>query len=240
MPFFSRQRGFFFPFQDKVNHGPDLQMRNSSVSLGCIHSHSVMWNCRARLGDVPCASQQMSPGSWDANTAEPELLPPPQLLMPETQWGGGISGSWLLLPPETQRGGGGAGSWLLLSPETQLGGCRAGFWFFLSPRSIPFDLLTFRWLAHPGSKLNAGQMALKPLFLLRVTYSSQKARTEGRLLLVPGVPFCSGAAPPVFHRGLVKVHRICSSVAISEYRLCILIPTRYKTLAPLYPLFTSL
>ena len=81
-------------------------MRNSSVSLGCIHTHSVMWNCRASLGDVPCASQQLSPGSWDANTAERELLPPPQQLTPDNQRGGGGAGSWLLLLPENQWGRG--------------------------------------------------------------------------------------------------------------------------------------
>lgn len=101
---------------------------------------------------------------------------------------------WLLAPPPAgdhppPRGRGAAGSWLLLPPETQRGGGGAGYWFFLLQSSLPFDLLTFRWPSHSGSKLNAGQMVLKPLFLLRVTYFGQKARTEGRL-------FCWSAESP--------------------------------------------
>ena len=144
-----------------------------------------MWNCRASVGDVPCASQQLGPGSWDANTADQEEGSPSSLAA-DARGPAGRGRGWLLAPPPARGpaewGGGGAGSWLLLPPS-----------------SLPFDLLTFRGLSHSGSKLSAVQVALKLLFLLRVTYSSQKARTEGSFLLVPGDPFCSGAAPPLFH-----------------------------------------
>ena len=128
-------------------------MRNSSVSLGCIHTHSVMWNCRASLGDVPCASQQLSPGSWDANTAERELLPPPQQLTPDNQRGGGGAGSWLLLLPENQWGRGAelapgsssrqrpSGEGAELTPGSSSrqrpsgGGSGAGSWILLPPET---------------------------------------------------------------------------------------------------------
>ena len=118
------------------------------------------------------------------------------VLPPETQWGRGRS--WLLAPPPARDPVGVGRSWLLLPPETSGEGAELAPGSFSCQRpsgegaemasgsssrqsSLPFDLQTFWWLSHSGSKLNAGQMALKPLFLLRVTYSGQNARTEGRL-----------------------------------------------------------